>query len=142
MDEPGAAHIDMDLRRPAAVGRTADQEGLHRLCQRFVCRIPLVCFQKEIFAIGKTEQRHRREYAAFQVAPEQNREMCLRLPEFGRHQQAGHDGIAQCRPAVGPNTQGAMGQGIKDLVLCHDALMAPLTAVPVPRHITAVSPPG
>ena len=86
-------------------------------------------------------QRHRREAAAFQVAPEQYGEMRLRLAEFCGHQQAGHDGIAQCRSAVGPNTQSAMGQGIKDLVLGHDALMAPLTVVPVPRHTTAASPP-
>ena len=91
----------------------------------------MAALQEQIFAIVEAEQGERAECAAGLIAAEEDGEMGLRLAEFGRHQQAGHDAVAQLRRAVGPHPQVAMVEGIEKLMLAHEERDAPLLG-PVP----------
>src|SRR5437868_6027672 len=114
---PGMAEVDVDLGRTFAVRRFANQKWLDRQGQRAVARIPAVPLEKQILAILEPEQRQRREVAALEVPPEQNRELVLDPAKLARHGQARHDRVAELGRRARANPNLAMILAVEDRVI-------------------------
>src|SRR5258705_61751 len=128
--DAGMPQVDVNLCRAFAARRFADQEGLDRQRQRAVARIPAPLIEEQILTILEPEQRERRETAAIEVAPEQDREFILHPPEFARHGQASHDRVAELSRRARANPKLAMILAVEHRVLGHGwATFSPLPGV-------------
>ena len=104
----GMGQIDMHLGHFVFIAGAADQEGLHRMGQGHIGRVPAITGEEQVLALVKAEQRQRGKAPGLPIAAEDNGIVRGNRAKFRWHDQASHHPIAPRHPGGGGHGEIAM----------------------------------